>query len=120
MLTISSVGRRFPNGTEALHDVSLRLGAGDFLAYGHDQFLIENTSGAVDVGDVSGGQTTYTQVAALGPEWKFEGAGDFLGEGHDQFLMENASGAVVVGDFVGGQIHYTQVAGLGSEWLFHL
>jgi NitT/TauT family transport system ATP-binding protein len=32
MLTISSVGRRFPNGTEALRDVSLRLGEGDFLA----------------------------------------------------------------------------------------
>jgi NitT/TauT family transport system ATP-binding protein len=32
MLTISAVGRRFPNGTEALRDVSLRLEAGDFLA----------------------------------------------------------------------------------------
>jgi NitT/TauT family transport system ATP-binding protein len=32
MLTISSVGRRFPTGTEALRDVSLRLGEGDFLA----------------------------------------------------------------------------------------
>ncbi len=32
MLTISSAGRRFPSGTEALRDVSLRLNAGDFLA----------------------------------------------------------------------------------------
>jgi NitT/TauT family transport system ATP-binding protein len=32
MLTISSVGRRFPGGTEALRDVSLRLEAGDFVA----------------------------------------------------------------------------------------
>ena len=32
MLTISSVGRRFPNGTEALRDVSLRVESGDFLA----------------------------------------------------------------------------------------
>jgi len=32
MLTISSVRRRFPNGTEALRDISLRLDAGDFLA----------------------------------------------------------------------------------------
>jgi NitT/TauT family transport system ATP-binding protein len=31
MLTISGVGRRFPSGTEALRDVSLRLEAGDFL-----------------------------------------------------------------------------------------
>ena len=32
MLTISDVGRRFPSGTEALRNASLRLHAGDFLA----------------------------------------------------------------------------------------
>ncbi len=32
MLTIASVGRRFPTGTEALRDVSLRIESGDFLA----------------------------------------------------------------------------------------
>jgi len=32
MLTIASVGRRFPGGVEALRDVSLRLHDGDFLA----------------------------------------------------------------------------------------
>jgi NitT/TauT family transport system ATP-binding protein len=32
MLTIAHVGRRFPTGTEALRDVSLRLHSGDFLA----------------------------------------------------------------------------------------
>ena len=32
MLTLSSVGRRFPTGTEALRDVSLHVGAGDFIA----------------------------------------------------------------------------------------
>jgi NitT/TauT family transport system ATP-binding protein len=32
MLTIANVGRRFPTGTEALRDVSLRLYDGDFLA----------------------------------------------------------------------------------------
>jgi NitT/TauT family transport system ATP-binding protein len=31
MLTINGVGRRFPGGTEALRDVSLRLHQGDFL-----------------------------------------------------------------------------------------
>jgi NitT/TauT family transport system ATP-binding protein len=31
MLTINAVGRRFPGGTEALRDVSLRLHQGDFL-----------------------------------------------------------------------------------------
>ncbi len=32
VLTIRAVGRRFPGGTEALRDVSLRLEAGDFAA----------------------------------------------------------------------------------------
>jgi NitT/TauT family transport system ATP-binding protein len=32
MLTIANVGRRFPTGTEALRDVSLRLHDGDFMA----------------------------------------------------------------------------------------
>jgi NitT/TauT family transport system ATP-binding protein len=32
VLTISSVGRRFPGGVEALRDVSLRLEPGDFVA----------------------------------------------------------------------------------------
>jgi NitT/TauT family transport system ATP-binding protein len=32
VLTVTSVGRRFPGGVEALRDVSLRLDAGDFLA----------------------------------------------------------------------------------------
>ena len=31
MLTISGVGRRFPDGTVALHDASLRLERGDFI-----------------------------------------------------------------------------------------
>lgn len=32
MLTLTSVGRRFPTGTEALRDASLRLTTGDFVA----------------------------------------------------------------------------------------
>jgi NitT/TauT family transport system ATP-binding protein len=32
MLTISNAGRRFPTGTEALRNVSLRLSGGDFIA----------------------------------------------------------------------------------------
>ena len=32
VLTVSSVGRRFPGGVEALRDVSLRLDPGDFVA----------------------------------------------------------------------------------------
>ncbi len=32
MLTVEHASRRFPNGTQALADVSLRVGAGDFVA----------------------------------------------------------------------------------------
>jgi NitT/TauT family transport system ATP-binding protein len=32
LLSVTSVGRRFPGGVEALRDVSLRLGDGDFVA----------------------------------------------------------------------------------------
>jgi hypothetical protein len=72
------------------------------------------------VGEVgANNQASFTQVAALGPEWKFVGAGDYFGEGHDQFLIENSGGAIVVGDYFAGQIHYTQVSGLPSDWLFH-
>jgi hypothetical protein len=73
----------------------------------------------VVVGEVVSGHANYTQIAGLGPEWKFVGSGDYLAEGHDQFLIENTSGAVVVGDWVSNQIHFTQVSGLGSEWAFH-
>ena len=47
------------------------VGTGDFLAEGHDQFLIENTSGDVDIADYFGGQIHYTPVAGLGSEWAF-------------------------------------------------
>ena len=76
------------------------MGSGDLLGDGKDQFLIENANGAVVVGEV--GRTTrptYTQVTALGSEWKFEGVGDFLGDGKSEFLIENTqTGAVVVGE----------------------
>ena len=44
--------------------------------------LIENTNGAVVVGEPgANGQMAYTQIAALGTEWTFKGTGDFLGTG---------------------------------------
>ena len=43
----------------------------DYLGEGHDQFLIENTSGVVDIGDWTGGAIHYTQVGGLGSEWAF-------------------------------------------------
>ena len=47
------------------------VGTGDYLAEGHDQFLMENTSGAVYVGDWLSGQIHYTQTTGLGSEWLF-------------------------------------------------
>jgi len=93
-------------------------GAGDYLGSGHDQYLIENSSGAVMVGSIADSQTHYAQIGALGPEWRFVETGDFLGEGRSQFLIENTAGAIVVGDVQNGSAHYTQVAALGSEWRF--
>jgi hypothetical protein len=90
----------------------------DFKADGLSDLLIENTVGAVVVGEVVGGAAVYTGVSGLGPEWSFHGTGDYLGDGKTDFLIENTVGAVVVGEVVGGQTNYTQVAGLGPEWSF--
>jgi hypothetical protein len=91
----------------------------DVYGDGRSDVLIQNTGGAVVVGALgAGGQETYAQVAALGPEWTFVGTGDFLGAGVSDFLIENTAGAVDVGEVTGGQAQYTEVAGLGPEWRF--
>jgi hypothetical protein len=93
-------------------------GVGDYLLHGDDQFLIQNDSGAVVVGEVINGQASYSLVTALGKEWKFVETGDFLGLGASQFLIENSSGAVVAADVHGGQASFTLVGALGPEWRF--
>jgi autotransporter passenger strand-loop-strand repeat protein len=113
------------------------VGAGDFLGDGQPQFLIQNTNGAVVVGEIDYPYTSpinapqvpldafdatsvaYARVAALGLEWSIVETGDFLGDGKTDFLMENTSGAVVAGE-VGssGQANYTTLGGLGPEWSF--
>ena len=90
----------------------------DFNGDGKSDLLLQNASGVVVVGEVKSGAESYTQVAALGPEWSFKGNGDFLGDGHEDFLIENTSGAVYVGEVSNGTTTYTGVAGLGSEWKF--
>ena len=47
------------------------MGVGDYLQEGHDQFLIENAAGVVDIADYVGGQIHFIQVSALGSEWVF-------------------------------------------------
>jgi hypothetical protein len=89
------------------------------LGNGLSGFLIENTAGAVAVGEVVNGQAQYTSIGGLGPEWNFVGAGDYGGTGTDSFVIENTSGAVSIGTVAGGQAQYAQVAALGPEWRFH-
>ena len=95
------------------------MGTGAFLGGGQTEFLIENTSGAVVLGQVVSGHAQYTQIGGLGPEWSFVGAGDYYGAGTDSFMIENTSGALVTGTVVGGHAQYAQVGALGPEWKFH-
>jgi hypothetical protein len=90
----------------------------DFLNHPESDFLIENTSGAVVVGEVQGGPAAYQLVSGLGPEWTFVGDGDFSGDGVAGFLIQNAAGAVDIGQVTGGQASFTQVSALGPEWKF--
>jgi hypothetical protein len=91
----------------------------DFNGDQKSDLLIENTSGAVVVGEVgSNGQEAYTQVAALGSAWTFHGSGDFLGDGNTDFLIQNTNGAVVLGEVANGATTYAQVGALGPEWTF--
>jgi hypothetical protein len=115
-LTLSGVQTlQFTDKSIALDDTELR---DDFKSDGKSDFLIENTSGAVDIGEVVNGSAVYTNVASLGPEWKFVGAGDFLGDGKDDFLIENTSGAIDIGEVANGGAVYTNLASLGPEWKF--
>ena len=94
--------------------------SGDFLGNGKTDFLMENTNGALVVGEVgAGGQAGYTAVGGLGPEWSFVGAGDYFGTGRDGFLIESTSGVVVEGTIAAGHVTYAQVGALGPEWKFH-
>jgi hypothetical protein len=91
---------------------------GDFNGSGAADILLQNSAGAVVVGELQNGVESYSTVAALGSEWSFEATGDFLGDGHEGFLISNTSGAVVVGEVASGATYYTRVAALGAEWKF--
>ena len=91
----------------------------DFNDDQKSDFLMENTSGAVVVGELnSQDQASFAQVSGLGPEWSFKGSGDFFGDGNTGFLIENTSGSVAIGEVVGSQTTFTTVSGLGPEWTF--
>ncbi len=91
---------------------------GDFKGEGHDQFLIENASGTVDIGDVVGGALVYHGFTSL-VGWTLVATGDYLGEGHDQFLLENASGTIDIGDDINGVVHLAQLSAISTQWIFH-
>jgi hypothetical protein len=95
------------------------LETGNLYGEGLSDVLLENTAGAVVVGQLSSSAESYLQVGALGPEWTISEIGDFLGTGSDQFLMENTSGAVVLGTTGStGSTTYDLISGLGPEWSF--
>ena len=121
--TVGSSGQASYQQVGALGSEWSFKGAGDFYGDGKSQFLIESSSGAVDIGEIGVNphalsQAVYTQVGALGSEWKFVGVGDYSGTGVSSFLIESSSGAVVTGTVVNGKAQYAQVGALGSEWTF--
>jgi autotransporter passenger strand-loop-strand repeat protein len=94
------------------------VGTGDFLDDNNEDFLIENTAGAVVAGEVVNGSAQYSYIASLDSSWTFKGSGEFLGDGRTGFLIENTAGAVVVGEVVNGAAQYTYVTTLDSSWTF--
>lgn len=96
------------------------VGAGNFSIDGNTDFLLENTRGAVVLGEVGlNGQAGYTQIGALGPEWSFVATGDFLGDGFSEFLIRNTSGTLDLGSVgTGSTAAYVQIGALGPEWTF--
>jgi hypothetical protein len=107
------------SGTFTATTTSFFPGDDRFNGDPESDILIENTAGAVVVGELgSSSQIGYSQVGGLGPEWSFRGTGDFLGDGNTGFVIENTAGAVVVGESSNGATSYTQVAALGPEWTF--
>jgi hypothetical protein len=91
----------------------------DFLNAGKSDFLIENSSGAIQVGQVgSNGQVAYSPLATLATTWLFAGSGDYIGQGHDQFLIENSSsnGIDLVQVGSGDQVTTNRIANPAPGW----
>ena len=53
----------------------------NFNGDGLSDLLLENTSGAVVVGEINNGSGELHEAAALVLEWSFQRNGDFLGNG---------------------------------------
>jgi hypothetical protein len=90
----------------------------DFNADGRSDFLIQNTAGAVDVGEIFGGKAYYIPTGSLGAQWTFEGDGDFLGAGSDQYLTENTSGAIDATQVSTHAAVISHLGTLGPQWKF--
>src|SRR5579859_6907488 len=121
-LSAATYGVHYTNTNEAFNDTFFNITRSvvdDFNGDGRADILIENTNGAVVVGEIgSGGQESYHVVAALGPEWTFVGTGDFFNDGKQGFLIRNTNGSVDFGEVSGGAVTYTQLGTLGSQWSF--
>lgn len=92
-------------------------GAGDLLGDGNDGFLLENTGGALVVGEDLAGAAQYTAIGGVGSTWSIVGTGQYTGTGQDDFMMRNtANGVLVVGAVTDGTAQYTAVGDIGPEW----
>jgi hypothetical protein len=91
---------------------------GTFLPDGKEQFLMENTHGAVVAGEFnSAGVASYSTVAALGSQWSFVGAGNYLGGNMSEFLLQGVNGALALGQAGSANgTGYTLIGGIASSW----
>ncbi len=91
----------------------------DFLNAGKSDFLIENASGAIQVGQIgSNGQVAYSPLGSLATTWLFVGSGDYIDQGHDQFLIENTStnGVDLVQVGSGDAVTTNRIANPAAGW----
>ncbi len=95
-----------------------RIAADDFNGDAKSDFLLQNTSGLVAIGEVAGGQAGYAYPTALPAGWSFVGTGDFIGDGKADFMIQNASGLVAIGEIGGGQASFIFPTAIDASWTF--
>ncbi len=112
-----------PTDLEVMDVLGYKLAAdptasSDFNADGQSDFLIRNSDGVVDVGEVFGGKASYTSPATIGSTVTIEAHGDFLHTGGDQYLTETAAGALADTRILNHSAVVTQLGSIGAGWNF--
>jgi len=101
-------------------------GAGYLLGASSAGFLLRNTSddlaGWLVVGEVDGGEVSYTTIGTIGLDWQLVGNADFVGDGQSEILIWDANapdtGTLQLGQVVNGTVSFEAVGGVGVEWEF--